>query len=118
MLPLKDHNPTSSRAIVMPILIAINVVVFFFVQPFSIGSKTPAQQDQQQIDEIVFFSCHAAIPTEVSHGKTLVANPPQNPDRDAQNALIAERARCPHKNVCVSIFYSMFLHGSLLHIGG
>src|SRR6266568_3822840 len=113
MLPLKDHNPTSSRAIVMPVLIAINVVVFFFVQPFSIGPKTQVQREKQTIDEIVFFACHAAIPAEVSHGKTLVANPPSTaPDRDTGNALIAEQTRCPHKNVWASILYSMFLHGS------
>jgi membrane associated rhomboid family serine protease len=114
MLPLSDHNPTSKRAIVVPILIGINVIVFFFWQPFSIGAPSRAQQENQ----IVFFACHAAIPYEVSHGKTIFNAPPVGPDVEAHNALIAERLVCPHKNVWLSILYSMFLHGSLLHIGG
>ncbi|MGZ4104214.1 MAG: rhomboid family intramembrane serine protease [Actinomycetota bacterium] len=114
MLPLKDKNPTSSRSIVMPILIAVNIVVFFFVQPFSIGTTTQAKQDEQAI----FFICHSAIPAEVSHQQTLIdqASPPAG--EDAQLDREVERRFCPSKSVWASIFYTMFLHGSLLHIGG
>jgi membrane associated rhomboid family serine protease len=118
MLPVKDYNPTSTRSIIVPILIAINIAVFFFVQPFSIGATTGQQQQKNLIDQIVFFSCHAAIPYEVAHGHNLAQSPPASGGQDIQQDIIVERARCPHKNVWVSILYSMFLHGSLLHIGG
>ncbi|TML79684.1 MAG: rhomboid family intramembrane serine protease [Actinobacteria bacterium] len=119
MLPIKDYNPTTTRSIVVPVIIAINVIVFFFWQPFSIG----AQSESQQRDQIIFFSCHASIPYELSHGHTLVSSPPSpnSPaaqDQDIQIDLAAERLACPHKNVWLSILYTMFLHGGLLHIGG
>jgi rhomboid family protein len=116
MLPLKDYNPTRTRSVIVPIIIGINVVIFFFVQPFSIGSTTPEQQTQQEFDQLVFFSCHAAIPVEVAHGKNLIDLSPT--DQEGELAQRVERARCPHKSVWLSILYSMFLHGSLLHIGG
>jgi membrane associated rhomboid family serine protease len=118
MLPLKDYNPTSSRSIVVPIIIGINVIVFFFWQPFSIGSTSQAEQQQQVAKQIIFFSCHASIPYELSHGHNLASAPPAVESQDIQQDVFVERHFCPHKNVWLSILYTMFLHGSLLHIGG
>ena len=114
MLPIKDYNPTSSRSIVVPALILINVAIFFFWQPFSISSASLEQQAKQ----VIFFTCHAAIPYEVAHGHTLVDKPPAVTDREIQQDVFVERRFCPHKNVWLSMLYTMFLHGSLLHIGG
>src|SRR5438445_8489551 len=119
MLPIKDYNPTTTRSIVVPVIIAIDVIVFFFWQPFSIA----AQSESQQRDQILCCSCHASIPYELSHGHTLVSSTPypSSPaaqDQDIQIDLAAERLACPHKNVWLSILYTMFLHGGLLHIGG
>ena len=114
MLPIKDYNPTSSRSIVVPILIGINVVVFFFIQPFSIGATT----DAQQRDQVIFFACHAAIPYELTHGHNVAGSPPAVQSRDIEQDVFVEQHFCPHKNVWLSILYTMFLHGSLLHIGG
>jgi membrane associated rhomboid family serine protease len=118
MLPIKDYNPTSSRSIVVPILIGINVVVFFFIQPFSIGATTGAQQQDQLIKQIKFFTCHAAIPYEVAHGHNLAQSPPLVGGQDIQQDILVEKTFCPRKNVWLSMLYTMFLHGSLLHIGG
>jgi membrane associated rhomboid family serine protease len=118
MLPLKDYNPTTTKAIIVPIIIAINVIVFFFWQPFSIGATTPEQQQEQTIKQIVFFTCHASIPYELSHGRSLASAPPPAPSGDIRQDVIVEQRFCPHKNVWLSILYTMFLHGSLLHIGG
>jgi membrane associated rhomboid family serine protease len=116
MLPLKDYNPTTTRSVIVPIIIGINIVIFFLVQPFSIGATSPEQQRQQEIDQVVFYSCHAAIPIEVAHGKALVDLQPSDEEGSAAQGF--EQRYCPHKSVWVSILYSMFLHGSLLHIGG
>ncbi|HEV2685649.1 MAG TPA: rhomboid family intramembrane serine protease [Actinomycetota bacterium] len=118
MLPIKDYNPTSTRSIVVPIIIAINVIVFFFWQPFSIGATSQDQQREQQLKQIIFFSCHASIPYELSHGHNLASSPPAVESPDIRQDAIVERAECPHKNVWLSILYTMFLHGGLLHIGG
>jgi membrane associated rhomboid family serine protease len=118
MLPIKDYNPTTTRSILVPLLIAANVIIFIFIQPFSIGATSHEQQIQNEIDQIIFYSCHAAIPYEVAHNTILLDKQPPNLDDEGQNAVKVERARCPHKSVWASIFFSMFLHGSLLHIGG
>jgi membrane associated rhomboid family serine protease len=118
MLPIKDYNPTSSPSIVVPILIAINIAVFFFVQPFSIGTSTGAQQQDQLIKQVKFFTCHAAIPYEVAHAHNLAQSRPLVGGQDIQQDILVEKTFCPRKNVWLSMLYSMFLHGSLLHIGG
>jgi rhomboid family protein len=118
MLPIKDYNPTSTRSIIVPILIGINVVVFFFIQPFSIGSTSGAQQLEQQFKQVKFFTCNAAIPYEVAHGHNLAQSPPAVASDEIVQDVRFERKFCPHKNVWLSMLYTMFLHGSLLHIGG
>jgi membrane associated rhomboid family serine protease len=114
VLPIKDYNPTSSRSIVVPIIIAINVVVFFFWQPFSIGQPSRTLETKQ----VIFFTCKAAIPYEVAHGHTLASKPPANADQEVAQDVFVEQHFCPHKNVWLSMLLTMFLHGSLLHIGG
>ena len=118
MLPVKDYNPTSSRSIVVPIIIAINVIVFFFWQPFSIGATSSDQQHEQVVKQVIFFTCHASIPYELSHGHNLASAPPALQSDDIRQDVIVEKAECPHKNVWLSILFTMFLHGGLLHIGG
>ena len=114
MLPIKDYNPTTTQSIVVPIIIAINVIVFFFWQPFSIGSTSP----QQVAKQVIFFSCHASIPYELSHGHNLAGAPPAVETPEIKQDVFVEQNFCPHKNVWLSILYTMFLHGGLLHIGG
>ncbi len=118
MLPLKDYNPTSTRSIVVPAIIAINVIVFFFWQPFSIGATSADQQREQAAKQVIFFACHASIPYELSHGHNLANGPPSVRSENIQQDVFVEQNFCPHKNVWLSILYTMFLHGSLFHIGG
>lgn len=117
MIPLHDHNPTQRRAILVPALIAINVVVFLFVQP------TFVNQDRREgvIETESFFACRAAIPYEITHAENLRRAVPDDPgafDRRAQVDAILQGDRCPRKNVWLSILTSMFLHGGWLHIAG
>jgi membrane associated rhomboid family serine protease len=48
----------------------------------------------------------------------LVSKPPAAPDQQIQQDVFVEKNFCPHKNVWLSMLLTMFLHGSLLHIGG
>src|SRR4029077_1008535 len=83
----------------------------FFVQPH--GSTTTDPRSTQ-VREAIFTYEHAAVPCEVVHHHPLHINEIQagcNHDPEDPPAF-------PHKNVYLAIVYSMFLHGSLLHIGG
>jgi membrane associated rhomboid family serine protease len=105
VIPLKDENPTRRRAIVTLVLIAINVVVYFGVQP----------NPQDLAGSATFTYRNAAIPCEVTTGEPLS-------DVEISSGTCNERpegpAHFPHKQIYVAILLSMFLHGSLLHLGG
>jgi len=129
MLPLKDYNPTRRFAFVTLGLIAVSVAVYFFVEPAGRSSFVSTQQSSFQ--DAQFTLSRAAIPEEVVTGKPLteaeVIDQYGTPNAAAlcqgaiQGAVVRvqpARACFPHKNVYLAVLYSMFLHGSLLHIGG
>jgi len=108
VLPLKDYNPTTSVAWVTVVLIAVNVVIFLS-EPITGSARTQA----------TYFACHGAIPYEVTHGKRAVDALSQGVrfESDQDIAFAALEQSCPRKNVWLSILTSMFLHGSIAHIG-
>ena len=105
MIPLKDENPTRRTAVITLLLIAINVVVYFGVQP----SPTDATSSGE------FTYRNAAIPCEVVTGEPLsdVEVTTDTCNQSPEGAPIF-----PAKNVYLAILVSMFLHGSLLHLAG
>ncbi len=113
MIPLKDDNPTLRFPAVTLLLIAVNVGTYFFVQrPFD---ETTSQAR---------FSYEvAAIPCEVIQGRPLtedeVLRTLQFDDDTACEASTPDGEEVfPNKSVWLALVYSMFLHGSLLHLGG
>lgn len=115
MLPIRDENPTRRRPVVTMLLIAACLAVYFLVQP-SGGSP------QAQGEQAAFTFETAAIPCEVIRGRPLseeeVVDTLEGTDDTACVADPSTGPAFPEKNVWFSIFYSMFLHGSLLHLGG
>ncbi|MGH2785883.1 MAG: rhomboid family intramembrane serine protease [Actinomycetota bacterium] len=114
MIPLKDENPVSSTPVVTILLIAINIVVFLTEPLFASGQDA-------QFQEAKYFACRAAIPYEVTHGERIAdarLRGVEFEDRIDNVFAEIERISCPQKNVWLSIFVSMFLHGSILHIAG
>ena len=115
MIPLKDENPTSRLPWVTILLIAVNVVIFVFVQrPYDRG-----------LNQNAFTLEYAAIPCELVTGRPLngeeVTETLRDGDDEAcQSAEESEfsDAVFPGKQVYLAVLYSMFLHGSWLHIGG
>ena len=108
MIPLKDANPTRRPAVITLALIAINVAVYFWVQP------NPS--DPEELRRSTEFAYeNAAIPCEVTTNEPL---------SDVEittgtcNELPEDRPHFPNKSVWLSVLVSMFLHGSLLHLGG
>jgi membrane associated rhomboid family serine protease len=118
VIPLKDYNPTRHFPYVTLVLIAINVVVFLFVQ-------RPTEGDRG--GEARFAYRYAAIPCEVVEGRPLS----QEEIERTLNPRIGDETACdrtaplrrsdgvfPDKQVWLAILYSMFLHGGFLHLGG
>ena len=116
MIPLKDDNPTSSPAVITILIIVACTVVYFFAQP---GGKSVVRHSQSteitQEKDTEFTFEHAAIPCELVHDHPLTAGELQS---DTCDTPANRQPLFPHKLVYLAILYSMFLHGSLLHIGG
>lgn len=112
MIPLKDYNPTRRFPVVTVLLIAVNIGVYLFVQrPFGTNS-----------DQARFSYEFAAIPCEVVQHRPLSTEEIRD-TVDLNNSTACEHtpqtdAFFPHKSVLLAVLYSMFLHGSLIHIGG
>ncbi len=112
MLPLRDENPTSRRAVVTLLLIAVNIGVYFFVQlPHSPSEETNFEYQ------------YAGVPCEIHTGKPIVAVPvfaATSPDACVVPAggLLAPARPFPHKNIWLAVVVSMFLHGSVMHVLG
>jgi membrane associated rhomboid family serine protease len=118
VLPLRDDNPSTGAAWITIAIVALNVIVFLAWEPtFASG---PDQTERQE----VFFFCQAEIPYEVSHQTSLAqggAPAREAIDREGLDGAVVQdvmRRSCPHKNWLLSVFQAMFLHESLLHIGG
>ncbi len=60
MFPLRDLNPASRRTIMVPLLVAINVLVF--VHELSLGPGIES-----------FTQVYGAVPQELSHGRALLS---------------------------------------------
>jgi len=106
VIPLHDDNPARRFPIVTILLIAVNVFVYFIVQPHN------------ENDDIVFTYEYAAIPCEVTQGDPLSIGEIQTGDCDDSSAVTEVDEPFPDKNVYLAVIYSMFLHGSLLHLAG
>jgi rhomboid family protein len=114
VLPLYDDNPVSRRPVVTLLIIAVCVVVYFFWQP------TPFEDT---VDDVRFDLDYAVIPCEVlEHRPLTTAEVQATFNLGDDNACNVDRGQTPPfdpgKNVWLAIVTSMFLHGSLLHIGG
>ena len=114
MLPLYDDNPVSRRPVVTLLIIAACVVAYFFWQP------TPFEDT---VSDVRFDLRYAAIPCEILENRPLTrAEVGATFNLGDTNACNIDRGQTPPfdpgKNVWLAIVTSMFLHGSLLHLGG
>jgi membrane associated rhomboid family serine protease len=114
VLPLRDENPTRRVPVVTILLIAANIAVYFLVQP----------GDPDSVESARFSLERAAIPCEVVEGRPLSVSEIQATyGRGDDTACQGDAAEAgpplfPGKHVLLAVLTSMFLHGSLLHLGG
>jgi membrane associated rhomboid family serine protease len=105
VIPLKDDIPTRRFPIATVILIAINVIVYFV---FERGLWDLGELGNERVVE------YGAIPIEITE-----------PGTECVSASGGTTIQCRSDGFAtdqapffVTIFTSMFLHGSLLHLGG
>jgi membrane associated rhomboid family serine protease len=127
VLPLRDDNPTRKPAIVTLLLIVACTAVYFFVQQGT-GPTADTDPQSQAARELDFTLQYAAIPREVVHGRPLTSDEVAATFGPEAAAVVCDAAgpavvratpSCePDKPVYLAILFSLFLHGSLLHLGG
>ena len=106
MFPLKDNIPTDRFPVVTVTLIVANVLMYLFFQK-ALGGGVWAP-DTAEFNEIVVE--YGAIPYEVTHpGEQCVPASPTALECREGSGLAP---------TWLTVFSSMFMHGSLLHIGG
>jgi membrane associated rhomboid family serine protease len=125
VLPLYDRNPTRNTPYVTILLIVACVAVYFFVQARPGGTDRVAvgSTDVVRIDSSVRFSLeYAAVPCEIAQGRPLTLDEVvatfNGGDKDACRSNERAPELFANKNVWLAVVTSIFLHGSLLHLGG
>jgi membrane associated rhomboid family serine protease len=105
VIPLKDDIPTRRFPIVTVVLIAINVIVYF---AFEQGLWGLGDVGNERVIE------YGAIPIEIAHPGTECASVAGGTAiQCGPDSAVPDQAP-----FWVTILTSMFLHGSLLHLGG
>ena len=93
MFPLKDNIPTEHFPIVTVLLIAANVFVYLFLQDALLGLPQGGNGGDWPVGQYAFIPCEL---TGDGPCRTPAGGPPD----------------------WVTVFTAMFMHGSILHIGG
>ena len=121
VIPLRDENPTHRFPVVTIALIAINLFVYFAVQmpKDSEPSRVFPGTQYSAGDDFVFE--YAAIPCELEQGEPANLAELGTGECDAQEQFLNERADdepYPGKDIWLAVVFSMFMHGSILHVLG
>jgi membrane associated rhomboid family serine protease len=106
VIPLKDSIPTERFPWLTVALIVANVVVYFFLQ----GGGMLSGPDQQIVIE------YGAIPYEITHPGDECAASGEQIICEGQQGVVGEAGDQPP--TWLTLFTSMFMHGSILHLGG
>ncbi len=111
LIPIHDDNPTRRTAVVTYLLIAVNVVVFL-LEPVATSFNGQPATVAEACHQIAYFREYAAIPRELTSNHQL----PDDVGLPRQCAILEPPTY--RKIPALSVLYSMFLHGSWLHLLG
>jgi membrane associated rhomboid family serine protease len=106
VFPLKDNIPTERTAYVTIALIVINVLAYFLLQR---GGILNGPSDSGVID-------YGAIPYEITHPGKGCEAAGQQILCEGQPGVAGSAGDQPP--TILTVFTSMFMHGSILHLGG
>ncbi len=112
-LPLRDDAPTRRVPWVTLALIAVNVVVFLFVQPPAFQGGGLEESPPSTVDAERFTAKWAVIPCEIQHQEPRSEGIECADDPDSPPPPLVDG-----KVVLLSLFTAMFLHGSIDHLAG
>jgi membrane associated rhomboid family serine protease len=93
VFPLKDNIPTDRFPVVTVVLIALNAIVYFFLQDALLGLPQGGEGGDWPVTTYAFIPCEI---TGQGSCETVQGGPATG----------------------VTVFTAMFMHGSILHIGG
>ncbi len=114
MIPLKDENPTTHRPVATLAIILACTAIYLLWQPSPLGQTSA---------DTAFTVRRAAIPCEVREQRPLTVDEVRATYQLGRSDACGvgspdSPATFPSKSVWGSVVLSMFLHGSLLHLGG
>jgi membrane associated rhomboid family serine protease len=114
MLPLSDRNPVSRPSVLTWLIFGACLAAYFLWQPSPLGETS---------EDVEFYLENAAIPCELVEGRPLdVTEVIVTFEQGNTQACNIDDGRSPaflpEKNVWLATVVSMFLHGSVMHIGG
>jgi membrane associated rhomboid family serine protease len=114
VIPIKDENPTRHPPVATIAVILACLAAYFLWQPSPAGDTA---------GDLEFTFERAAIPCEVRHDRPLTVDEVRATVAVGRSDACgigspASPAQFPDKSVWMSVLVSMFLHGSLLHLGG
>ena len=110
MIPLRDDNPTRRVPVLTVLLILANVGIYFLVQPQGMAAS--------ESEAARFSFQYAAIPCEIITGEPLSEDELPTTATQADNCQPGGTPVFADKQVWLAVLFSMFFHGSLLHLGG
>ena len=118
VIPIRDENPTRRFPVMTVGLIALNLLVFFALQFPHASDPSDYIRGISEGDE--FDYRYGAIPCELTDGRPLdVAQlATQQCSAQAISGSVGAREVFPDKNVYLAVLFSLFLHGSILHVLG
>jgi membrane associated rhomboid family serine protease len=113
-IPLRDDHRTRTTPWVTLALLALNIVIFLFVQPsgFQVGELGETQAGYWRVQEREEFANRwGSVACELTTGRTLIDEP---------DGCEGERTAFPPtgKSIVAALVTCMFLHGSVLHLAG
>jgi membrane associated rhomboid family serine protease len=112
VIPLHDDNPTRRFPFVTVGIIAVCVFVYFVIQPHSgVDERLGTSRDTS------FTLEYAAIPCELKQSEPITVGE-VNRGQCSESLSSDSPEIFPEKNVWLSVIFSMFLHGSILHLAG
>jgi membrane associated rhomboid family serine protease len=106
VIPLKDSVPTERTPWLTIALIVVNVVVYFGLQ----GGGILSGPDEATVVD------YGAIPYEIAHPGSNCDISGQQIVCEGQEGVVGQASDQPP--TWVTVFTSMFMHGSILHLGG
>jgi membrane associated rhomboid family serine protease len=118
VLPLRDDNPVRHPPIVTWVIVGLCLAAYFLWQPTPFGENTTGRAEDTE-----FNVRHAAIPCEVTQGRPLTVDElratfQESDDEACGTGSPSSPEFDPGKNVYLAVLTSIFLHGSLIHLGG